>query len=62
MKKDENERIVYSLNVYDLQEVANQVLERDLTKDEIDLVERSLPGYIDWTQAIANSIYELNEK
>jgi hypothetical protein len=58
MKNDDNERIVYSLNVEDIQEIANQILDRNLDKDEISLVERSLPGYIDWIQAVENSIRE----
>ena len=60
MKKDENGRIVYSLNVEDIQNVAEQYLDRSLAKKEIRLVEESLPGYIDWTQAIENSIRELD--
>lgn len=58
MKKDRNARIIYSLNVNDIQEVANQFLERSLTKEEIILVESSLGDYIDWFQAIENSISE----
>ncbi len=58
MKKDRNERIIYSINVGDIQEVANQVLERTLTKEEITLVEPSIGDYIDWVQAIENSIRE----
>jgi len=53
-----NDRIIYSINVGDIQEVANQVLERRLTKEEIVLVERSVGDYIDWSQAIENSIRE----
>ena len=56
MKSDGNDRIVYSINVSDIQEVANQVLERDLTKEEVILVEDSVADYIDWFQAIENSI------
>jgi len=56
MKSDGNDRIVYSINVTDIQEVANKVLERDLTKEEIILVEDSVADYIDWFQAIENSI------
>ena len=52
MRKNKNNRIIYSLNVIDVQEVAKEVLERKLTKKEIDLVERTVPGYIDWIQAI----------
>lgn len=57
-----NERIVYSINVSDIQEVAEQVLERKLTKKEIALVEDSVGDYIDWVQAIENAICEhINE-
>ena len=56
MKKDSNKKIVYSINVSDLQEVANQVLERDLTQKELFLVEESVGDYIDWFQAVENSI------
>jgi len=58
MKTDNKDRIVYSINVGDIQEVANQVLERRLTRDEIVLVEDSIGDYIDWFQAIENSIIE----
>ncbi|PIS37993.1 MAG: hypothetical protein CO150_00185 [Nitrospirae bacterium CG_4_9_14_3_um_filter_53_35] len=58
MKNDGNDRIVYSLNVGDIQEVANQVLERALTKEEIILVEDSVGDSLDWFQAIENSIHK----
>jgi len=58
MKKDGTDRIIYSINVGDIQEVANQVLERDLTKEEVVLVENSVGDYLDWFQAIENSILE----
>jgi len=56
MKNDSSEKIVYSINISDIQEVASQVLERDLTKEEVVLVEKSVGDYIDWFQAIENSI------
>lgn len=58
MKNDGNDRIVYSINVDDIQEVAKQVLERNLTKEEVVLVEETLGDYLDWFQAIENSILE----
>ena len=58
MKKDKNDRIIYSLNVIDIQDVAKQVLKRRLTKKEIALVEESVGNYIDWFQAIENSIHK----
>ena len=56
MKNDSNDRIVYSISVGDIQEVAKQVLERDLTKKEVLLVEKSVGDYIDWFQAIENAL------
>jgi len=58
MKTDGDDRIIYSINIGDIQEVANQILERRLTKEEIILVEKSVGEYIDWFQAIENSIRE----
>ena len=56
MKNDSNDKIVYSISVGDIQEVAKQVLERDLTKKEVVLVEESVGDYIDWFQAIENAL------
>lgn len=52
----DSERIVYSLNVEDIQEVAQQVLERGLTEKEISLVEKSICDYINWFDAIELAI------
>jgi len=51
-----NGKIIYSLNIEDLQTVANQELNRDLTKKEIELIKESLPENINWYEAIANAI------
>ena len=56
MENDSNDRTVYSISVGDIQEVAKQVLERDLTKKEVLLVEESVGDYIDWFQAIENAL------
>ncbi|MEK6776169.1 MAG: hypothetical protein AABY87_04710 [bacterium] len=58
MKNGSNDRFVYSINVGDIQEVAKQVLERALTKKEVILVEESVGDYLDWFQAIENSIHK----
>jgi len=58
MKNGSNYKIVYSINVSDIQEVAQEVLDRDLTKKEVALVEKSIGDYLDWFQAIENSILE----
>lgn len=51
-----NERIVYSLNVDDLQSVAAAELGRNLTDQELASVERKLGDFIDWYGAVANTI------
>ncbi|MEW6026105.1 MAG: hypothetical protein AB1599_02255 [Planctomycetota bacterium] len=58
MKNTDNDRIIYSINVGDIQEVAEQTLERPLTGKEIAMVEDSIGDYIDWSQAIENSIHK----
>jgi hypothetical protein len=55
--KAEAERTVYELSVDDLQRVAREVLERDLTDDEIIAVGNAVGDYIDWFQAIENAIH-----
>jgi len=56
MKNSSYDRIVYSISVGDIQEVAKQVLKRNLTKREVILVEESIGEYIDWFQAIENAL------
>ena len=56
MKNHSNDRIVYSISVGDIQEVAKQILERDLTEKEVILVEESVGDYIDWFQSIENAL------
>lgn len=56
MKKQYRSKIVYSINTDDIQSVANEVLERDLRKEELASVQESVGDYIDWFQAIENAI------
>ena len=58
---DSRDRIVYSINVDDLQTVAEQALERELTDEEIKIVEDRLGDYIDWYGSIALVLGELKE-
>jgi len=53
------ERIVYSLNVEDLQTVANEEISRELTEDEIRIVEENVGDYIAWYQAISLAITDM---
>lgn len=58
MKNTTDEEVVYSINVGDIQDVANQVLERRLTMKEILLVKESVGDYVDWFQSIENAIHK----
>jgi hypothetical protein len=42
--------------------VANEVLERQLTSDEITAVGNAVGDYLDWFQAIENAILPLHSK
>ncbi len=54
--KTEAGKTVYEILVADLQEVAKEVLERELTDEEVVAVGNSVGDYIDWFQAIENAI------
>lgn len=51
-------KTVYKISVADLRDVAKEVLERELTDEEIVAVGNSIGDYIDWFQAIENAIYD----
>lgn len=59
LKIIDTSRIVYSLNVEDLQHVANEELKRDLTEEEIKRVEDKLGDYISWYEAISLAIEDM---
>ncbi len=50
------EQIVYQLTVEDLQNVSNDLLNRDLIENEILLVTEKLGDCINWYDAIQNAI------
>ncbi|MCX6844449.1 MAG: hypothetical protein NTX53_19475 [candidate division WOR-3 bacterium] len=58
MKEESTRGVVYSINVSDIQDVADQVLDRRLTRRELTLVRESVGDYIDWFEAIENAIHE----
>lgn len=58
MVKRTGDRIVYSLNGEDIQNVASDLLERKLTRKEVELVENSICDYINWYDAIEFAIRE----
>jgi len=58
-------RIIYSLNIEDVQNVAEEELGRELTEKELKIVEDKVGDYIDWYSAIdmtiQNEILKLGE-
>jgi hypothetical protein len=56
--KTETEKTVYEISVADLQDVAKEVLERELTDQEVVGVGNLVGDYIDWFQAVENAIYK----
>lgn len=55
MKKN---TIIYSLTVEDIQTVANQELERNLSHNEISKIIETIAQKINWYDAISDSINE----
>lgn len=51
-------KIIYSINIADVQEVASRVLDRPLTNQEIAAVEGSVGDFIDWFGAIESAIHK----
>ncbi|GMO67910.1 MAG: hypothetical protein Ta2A_15920 [Treponemataceae bacterium] len=54
----QNDTVLYQLTVGDVQSVAENKLNRMLTVDEIEIVDRKIGDYIDWYGAIENAICE----
>lgn len=52
------EKIIYSLCIEDLQNVADDVLGRELNVDELLILENKIGDYIDWYGAIHNAIIQ----
>ena len=59
MKKNE---VFYELSVEDIQEVAEQELDRELSPEEIKYVEGKVGDYIPWFDAISLAINEMLAK
>ena len=58
MRKKRDE-IIYQLTIEDIQEVADQELDRELSPEEIKLVQDRVGDYISWYDAISLAIDEL---
>lgn len=62
----DNSKIIYSLNIEDAQNVAEQEIGRKLTETELKVIENNIGDYIDWYEVlnsvIANNIKYINKK
>jgi len=58
--KDRND-VVYSLNIEDIQTIAIQEIDRELTDAEIENVKDLICEKINWYDAILNSINDLSD-
>ncbi|MCF6155286.1 MAG: hypothetical protein E3K36_08540 [Candidatus Brocadia sp.] len=52
-------KFIHSVNIEDIQHVAEQQLGRKLTKEELRLVQDKLGDYVGWYEAILHAIDEL---
>jgi len=59
---DGKENVVYSLNVEDIQIVAEQELDRRLSPEEVRIVEDKIDDYINWYDAIHLTMINSNIK
>ncbi len=53
-----NEEIIYSLNINDVQTVAKEEIERTLSKKEIRIIKKFIENNISWYDAIADAIHQ----
>ena len=54
-----SEKIIYSISINDIHQVATHVLNRHLTKMEITEISDKVGDYIDWHQAVENAISDV---
>jgi hypothetical protein len=57
-----NNNIFYSLNIDDIQTVASQEIDRELSESEIENIKELIAEKINWYDAIANAISEKHIK
>lgn len=56
--KQNNQEVIYKLIVEDIQYVAEELLNRKLTNNELDIVKNLIGEKINWFDAIADTIEE----
>lgn len=51
-------KVIYSINIEDVQTVAEEELDRKLNRKELKIVEDKIGDYIDWYEAITLALNE----
>ena len=59
MKPYDKNKVIYCLTIADLERVAEDSLNRKLTKEEIEKAIKKLPDYISWYESIDNTLREI---
>lgn len=54
-----NNDIIYSLNISDIQDVANKEIGRNLLESEIKIIIEKINNNINWYEIVSNSIDEV---
>ena len=62
MKVEMGERVVYYMNVEDVQTVADECLNRPLSDAEIEMIKDAIAERIDWFGAIEGAILDKIDK
>lgn len=57
-RKKDSDKVIYYITISDIQEVAFESFERELTPDEIKLIQDLIGDHINWYDAIYNAIDE----
>ena len=56
MKNDADNKVIYSINIADVQKVSEELYDRKLTHKELEIVEKEIGDFIDWYDAIEMTI------
>ena len=57
---NKNEKVIYSINIEDVQTVAKQEFDRELSYKELKVIEEEIGDYINWYDIIELTIRNAN--
>ena len=59
---ENREKIIYSINIKDVKNVAQQEFDIELSEQDLKIIENKIGDYIDWYQAIVDVINDAKVK